>query len=184
VDDSANETPGRPLAASLVADLDKVLLAKGPRASRPDVIGLGSVTAIPNLLQARISLAAIIAPVGNGFEFFDTEDILCPRGDVGELCPVRAGVRHLVGHNQVVLGINGDLNVVTDDAGTAATGCHRAAVGISQGDLLVGRSKHLPLIDRKLAHGLLHLRQLLLEPRHLRSQRLRRLLSVGHVKLA
>ena len=28
VDDSANETPGRPLAASLVADLDKVLLAK------------------------------------------------------------------------------------------------------------------------------------------------------------
>jgi len=90
--------------------------------------------------------AAVITPISNGFEFFDTEDTLCTRGDVSELSPVRASVRHLVRHNQVMLGVDGDLHVVTDDAGTAAARCHRATVGIGQGDLLIGRGKHLLLV--------------------------------------
>jgi hypothetical protein len=50
--------------------------------------------------------------------------------------------------------------------------------------LLVRRSEHLLLVNGKLAHLLLQLRQLLGKPCCLRSQRLRRLLPIGRVKLA
>jgi hypothetical protein len=43
-----------------------------------------------------------------------------------------------------MLGIEGDQHVVADDTGAAAARCHRAAVGIGQRDLLIGRCKHLP----------------------------------------
>jgi hypothetical protein len=89
-----------------------------------------------------------------------------------------------MGNDQVMIGIHSDLHVVADDARAAAAGCHRAAVGIGQRYLLVGRGKHLLLVDGKLAHLLLHLCQLLVEPCHLRSQCLRRLLPVSRVKLA
>ncbi|VIO78438.1 hypothetical protein CI41S_62790 [Bradyrhizobium ivorense] len=84
----------------------------------------------------------------------------------------------------MVLGVDGNLHIVADDAGATAAGCHRAAVGIGQGDLLIGRRKHPLLVDSKLAHFLPQLCQLLGEPRDLRSQRLRRLLPVGGVELA
>jgi hypothetical protein len=50
--------------------------------------------------------------------------------------------------------------------------------------LLIGRRKHLLLVDGKLAHFLLQFRQLLLEPCYVRSQRFCRLLPVRRVKLA
>ncbi len=50
--------------------------------------------------------------------------------------------------------------------------------------MLVRRSKHPLLVNGKLAHFLLQLCQLLGQPCYLRGQRLRRLLSVGRVKLA
>src|ERR1700734_1772624 len=56
--------------------------------------------------------------------------------------------------NQMVLGIDGDLHVVADDAGAATARRHRTAVGIGQRDLLVRRSAHLLLVDIKLAHFL------------------------------
>ena len=89
-----------------------------------------------------------------------------------------------MGNDQVMIGIHSDLHVVADDARAAAAGCHRATVGVGQRYLLVGRSQHLLLVDGKLAHLLFHLRQLLLEPCHLRGQRFGRLLPVGGVKLA
>jgi hypothetical protein len=61
--------------------------------------------------------------------------------------------------------------------------CHRTTVGISQGDLLIGRGKHLLLVDNKLGHLLFQLRQLLGEPRHLRGQCFRRFLPVGRIEL-
>jgi hypothetical protein len=50
--------------------------------------------------------------------------------------------------------------------------------------LLVRRREHLLLVNHKLAHLLLQLRQLLGKPCYLRGQRLRRLLPVSRVKLA
>ena len=46
----------------------------------------------------------------------------------------------------MMLGIDGDLHVVADNAGATAARCHRTAVGIGQGDLLIGRGKHLLLV--------------------------------------
>jgi hypothetical protein len=50
--------------------------------------------------------------------------------------------------------------------------------------LLIGRRKHPLLIDGKLAHFRLQLRQLFGKPCYLRGQHLRRLLPVSRVKLA
>jgi len=83
----------------------------------------------------------------------------------------------------MMLGIDGELHVVAD-TGTATALRYRAAVGIGQGDLLIGRSKHLLFVDIKLAHLGPQLCQLLGEPCYLRGQRLRRFLPVGRVELA
>ncbi len=84
----------------------------------------------------------------------------------------------------MMLGIDRDLHIVAHHAGAAAACRHRTTVGIGQRDLLIGRSKHLVLVDRKLADFFLQLDQLLVEPRHLRGQSLRRLLPVSRVELA
>jgi len=49
--------------------------------------------------------------------------------------------------DQVMLGVDGGLHVVADDAGALAAGGHRACVRVGQRDLLVGR-----VLDR-LLHG-------------------------------
>ena len=45
-----------------------------------------------------------------------------------ELRAIVAVVHDIMRHNQMVLRIERHLHVVTDDAGTASTGCHRARV--------------------------------------------------------
>jgi hypothetical protein len=45
----------------------------------------------------------------------------------------------------MVLGVDGDLNIVADNARALAAGRHRTGVGIGQGNLLVGRFLDLPL---------------------------------------
>jgi hypothetical protein len=97
---------------------------------------------------------------------------------------IRPIVRDFKHHNQMMLGVDGDLNIVADDAGAATARRHRAAVRVAQRDLLVGRGNHLTLINGKFAHRLLHLRELLSESRHFRGQRFRGLLPVGRVELA
>ena len=51
-----------------------------------------------------------------------------------------------MGDDQMVLGVDGDLNIVADGGGAFAAGRHRSGVGIGQRDLLVGR----------ILNGLLH----------------------------
>ena len=85
----------------------------------------------------------------------------------GQLRPVAANIGDLVGHDQMVLGVDGHLDIVADDAGALAAGRHRPGVGIDQRDLFVRRGLDL------LAHLLegLHLPpqaiDLLLEPNRL-----------------
>ena len=47
-------------------------------------------------------LAAVVAPIGNGFEFVDAENFLRLASDVGELRPIRAVVRYLMCDDQVM----------------------------------------------------------------------------------
>src|SRR6516164_7981563 len=56
----------------------------------------------------------------------------------GLLVAVVPLIGHLVGHDQMVLGVDGDLYIVADGGGAFAAGRHRTGVGIGQRDLLVG----------------------------------------------
>ena len=56
-----------------------------------------------------------------------------------ELAAVVPLVDHLVGHDQMVLGIDGDLHIVADHAGSTPAGGHGPRIGIGQRDLLIGR---------------------------------------------
>jgi hypothetical protein len=55
-----------------------------------------------------------------------------------------AAVSHRIGDDDVVLGIDGRLDVVTDHAAMIAAGCHGAGVRIGQRDLLIGSRLQLP----------------------------------------
>ena len=92
----------------------------------------------PCLVAGKDFLAAVIAPISNGFEFVDAKDLLRLRGNVRKLCPIRAAVRHLMGNDQVMFGFHRNLHVVADHAGAAPARGHRAAVWIGQRDLLIG----------------------------------------------
>ena len=65
----------------------------------------------------------------------------------GQLRPIAADIGHLMRDDQMVLGIDGDLHVVADNARALAAGRHRARIGIGQRDLLVGRGLNLLAIS-------------------------------------
>jgi hypothetical protein len=83
----------------------------------------------------------------------------------------------------MVLGVDGHLHIVADDAGATPARRHRATIRIGERDLLIGRGEHLLLVSRELRHLLLELYKLLFEPGCLRSQGLRGLLPVGGIEL-
>jgi len=72
-----------------------------------------------------------------------TKSLLGLAGDVGKLGAIRAGIRHLVRDDQMMLRIHGDLNVVADNAGATPACSHRAGIRVRQRNLLIGRSQHL-----------------------------------------
>ena len=65
--------------------------------------------------------------------------------------------------DQMMVGLDGNLDVVTDDARTAAAGRHRAGIGIGQRDLLVRGGEHLHLETLEPPHLLLQRLDLLFE---------------------
>jgi hypothetical protein len=52
------------------------------------------------------------------------------------------GVGDLVGHDQVMLGVDGGLDVVADDTTAATAGRHGPSIRVRQRDLLVRRGVH------------------------------------------
>ncbi len=79
-----------------------------------------------------------------------------------ELGAVVALIDDLMGHDQVMFGIDGGLHVVTDDARAPAGGRHGAGVGIGQRDLLIRCLQPLGLKLSQALHLLLELGDLLL----------------------
>ena len=88
-----------------------------------------------------------------------------------------------MGDDQVVLGVDGGLNVVADHAGTPAARRHRAGIGIAQRDLLVRARTPLDFKRLQAPHLLLEDRDLVGQTRRLGRARQRRLLPVGAVQL-
>jgi hypothetical protein len=81
---------------------------------------------------------------------------------------VRADVRHLVGHNEMVLGIDCGLHIVANDSGVLAARCHRPRIRVGQRDLLVIALHHLGIDRIEPRHLFLQFHDLVLEPRNLR----------------
>ena len=91
--------------------------------------------------------------------------------------------------DQMVRRIDGRLHVVADHTRAAPAGCHRAGIGIGEGDLLIRRSEHLSLNRLEAVHLFFELGELLLEPRGpgrklLRRRRTGGCLPIGGVELA
>ena len=61
----------------------------------------------------------------------------------GQLRPIAADTGHVMGDDQMVLGIDGDLRIVADNASALTAGRHRTGIEIGPGDLFVGRGLNL-----------------------------------------
>jgi hypothetical protein len=90
-------------------------------------------------------LAAEVASVS------DCIEILCSQRRFGvlsyrrELRPVSSDVGHLMGDDQMMYGVDGDLDIVADDTGASTARRHRAGIGIGQRYLLIRSGEHLHL---------------------------------------
>ncbi len=106
-----------------------------------EVIGFGSVTVMRFL--ARQDLFAVeVAAVGDDIEARRFQRYLRLLGHVRELRPIGPDVAHFMRDDQMMLGVDGDLDIVAHDTGTSAARCHRAGIRIGQRCLLVRRGEH------------------------------------------
>ena len=93
---------------------------------------------------ARQDVAAfVVAAIRQCDELVFRGSCLGKLGPVRQLTAVMADVGDLVGHDQVVLGIDRGLHVVAHDARAPAAGRHRSRIRIGQGDLSVLRRLQL-----------------------------------------
>ena len=96
---------------------------------------------------AQEDLVAIeVATVDQRGDLLTARGLLCLERHGRKLGAVVSLIDDLMGHDQMVLGIDGDLHIVADGGGPFAAGHHRTGVRIGQRDLLVGR----------ILNGLLH----------------------------
>ena len=85
--------------------------------------------------------------------------------------------------NQMICGVDGDLNIVADNTGAAPARRHRAGIGVRQRYLLIRSGEHLHPENLETLHLLLlQLRDLLFQVAR-RFKCLGRLLPVGGVEL-
>src|ERR1700692_4699069 len=87
-----------------------------------------------------------------------------------------------MGNDEMMLGIDGSLNIVTDHSAASATGGHRTSIGIGQRYLLVLGLHHLTVQSVQALNLLAQRRNLLVQPGDL-GFRCRFPLTVGAVEL-
>src|SRR6516164_6617172 len=158
---------GRTNVNVLLSHIAEVLLAEAPLCLNAGGYRFGKRHGDAGLVASEDLPATEVAAIGNRFEFLDAERRLRLASDVCELCSIRTIIRYCMRDNQVMFRIDRNLHVVADHARAASAGRHRAAVWISERDLLVGGCQH----------------QLLLQMRRLRRQLFRWLLQVGRVEV-
>ena len=76
---------GRTAVHILVAEINKVLLAEATLSLNARCDRLGKRYRNGGLVTREDFLTAVVAPIGNGFEFVDAENFLRPASDVREL---------------------------------------------------------------------------------------------------
>src|SRR5262249_12030144 len=105
-------------------DIDEVLLAETARRLGTRSLRLRQRNSDACLLAGADLLARVVAAIGHSIERLNTQLGSRLLGYIRELMAVRADVRHLVGHNEMALGVNRSLDVVADDTGVLAARCH------------------------------------------------------------
>ena len=89
-------------------------------------------------------LALIIPTISQGDHFGGAGLGLCGSGHLQQVRAVMPAVGHRIRDDDVVLGIDGCLHIVTDDAAMIAAGRHGAGIRIGQRYLLIGSRLQLP----------------------------------------
>jgi hypothetical protein len=77
---------------------------------------LGNVTGDAGFSAVQDFRAVEVSAIGNGCEFLRPQNSFCLLGHVRQLRAIRAAVRHLMGDNQVMLGVHRDLHIVANNA--------------------------------------------------------------------
>src|SRR4029453_499281 len=127
--------------------------------------------------------AVEVSAVGDSIEALRSQRRLCLLSHGRELRPVGPDVGYLMRDNQVMLGIDRNLDVVAHDTGASAAGRHRAGIGIGQRYLLVRCREHSRLEGMQALHLPFQLRDLLRQAARLGFERLGWFLPIGAVEL-
>ena len=116
----------------LIGEVAEVLLAKPALRLGPRGQGLGQGDRDPDPFASQDLLAVEVAAVRHHIQFVDFQGGLGLLGHRRELGAVVALVDDLMGDDQVVLSIDGGLDIVADHAGTPAGSRHGAGIGVRQ----------------------------------------------------
>jgi hypothetical protein len=143
---------GQPLAGRTAinivgGDIDEVLFAEATGSLGTRGHRLRQRHRDVGVLASLNLLAIVIAAVCHDIERLNAHLGSRLLGHIRQLMAVSADVRHLVGHNEMVLGVDRGLHIVADDPGVVAARRHRTRIRIRQRDLLILALHHLG-IDR------------------------------------
>src|SRR5205823_11437313 len=104
----------------------KACRVKKPRLAPLDVRVFGTIGATP-VPTGQDLVAVEVAAVGQGSDLLAARGLLCLERHRHKLVAVVPLIGHLVGHDQMVLGVDGDLYISEPRAGLrprAASGTH------------------------------------------------------------
>jgi hypothetical protein len=93
-------------------------------------------------------LAVEVAAVGDDIEALRFQRCFGLLGHVRELRPVGPDVGYLMCDDQMMFGVDGDLNVIANDAGASTARRHRAGVGI--GLLRASLCREIDALEKRL----------------------------------
>ena len=114
--------------------------------------GLGDEGLDPGLGAGFDLLGVVIPHVGHRFQSLDSQKVLGPLGHRAEVGAVGWVVGDFMVEDELVLGVDGHLDVIGDVGAMAFSGGHGAAVWVGEGDLglaglvdLLAQGTQLPL---------------------------------------
>src|SRR5205823_5370985 len=99
---------------------------KKPRLAPLEVRVLGIIGTTPVPSHERTWSPVEVAAVGQGGDLAAAGGLLCLESHGRKLLAIVTLIGHLVGHDQMVRGVDGDLHVVADRGSAFAAGRHRS----------------------------------------------------------
>ena len=119
--------------------IDEVLNRKAPAQRSARCLGLRHDRRDARAVTGDDLVAAVIAPVREHSDRLMSARFACLFAHRCELRAVAADIGDLVGEDEVMLGVDGKLDIVADDVCTFAMTRHGARVWVGERDLRAGR---------------------------------------------